>query len=245
MLFERRAYTLRPGNAARFWALQEKWNTPTTQFGDLLARNIGYFSVTAGSAEQIVHLYRFDSFDDWKARLFGTYTPERAEYFASARGLLTAQENMFLMPAPIPELNPLWGGERDWLPGTPFFKDAADATRIVVTESTLDLVPGGLPALWEAYAQHGLKAGAVATAHLIGCFYTLVGPQHRVLHYRWYRDEAAAGEHVVALERDPDWNRFVDAYRPYAVRSHVAHLRPSPVPWMRALFTDAERPAQA
>ena len=53
MLFERRAYTLRPENAAMFWQLQEKWNTPA-QIPGLLARNVGYFQTLAGPAEQSI-----------------------------------------------------------------------------------------------------------------------------------------------------------------------------------------------
>jgi len=236
MLFERRAYTLRPGNAERFWELQRKWNTPS-QIPGLLGRNIGYFLVTAGAAEQVVHLYRFDSYDDWKTRLFGIYTAERADYFTAARKLLLAQENMFLNLAPIPQINPIWGDGRDWLPGKPFYEGVEDHGALTVIESTLDFLPGGLPAYWDAYKQYFLSAGQRASAHLIACFYTLVGPQHRVIHYRWYRTTDEVQQHQAALERDQDWQRFTDAYQSYVVRSSVARMRPSPVSWMKSLFT--------
>jgi hypothetical protein len=78
MLFERRAYTLRPGTLDTFWGLQRKWNTPTN-FRPLLERNIGYFSTTAGPAERIVHLYRRDSYDQAKRHLAAIVTPERMD----------------------------------------------------------------------------------------------------------------------------------------------------------------------
>ena len=236
MLFERRSYTLRPGNAKPFWALQEKWNTPA-QIPGLLARNAGYFQTIAGPAEQVVHLYRFDSFDDWKTRLFGIYTADRAEYFTAGRALLAAQENIFLALAPIPEINPIWCESRDWLPGRPFFADVGDTDKLVIVESTLDFVPGGLPIYWAAYQQHVLSAAPFVTSNLIGCFYTLVGLQHRVIHYRWFENHAKAQAHQEEQEESPAWRRFADAYRPYVAHSSVSYLKPSPVAWMHALFT--------
>ncbi len=197
MLFERRAYTLRPGNIEAFWQLQRKWNTPE-QIPGLLARNVGYFQTVAGPADQVVHLYRFDSFDDWKTRLFGVYTPERSEYFIEARKLMTAQQNMFLAPAPISALNPIWGDERDWLPGHPHFTDVSDATNLLVVESTIDFVPGGPPAYWAAYQTPGVLDDPLTTARLVACLYTLVGQQHRVILYRWFRGIVEAQEHQLA-----------------------------------------------
>src|SRR6266550_1902051 len=120
MLFERRAYTLRPGTLETFWGLQRNWNTPTS-FRPLLERNIGYFSTTAGPAERIVHLYRWDSYDQAKRHLAAIVTPERMEYFLSARKLLLSQETAFLDLTPLPALNPIWGGGRNWVPGEPVF----------------------------------------------------------------------------------------------------------------------------
>lgn len=116
MLFERRAYTLRPGCEETFWQLQRKWNTPKT-YRPMLERNFGYFAITAGSAERIIHLYRWDDYEDGKRRIAAIATPERAEYFAAARDLMLAQESILLDRSPIAELNPLWSGDRDWLPG--------------------------------------------------------------------------------------------------------------------------------
>lgn len=235
MLFERRAYTLRPGAAQRFWELQRQWQTPQ-QIPRLVERTIGYFEMVAGPAEQIVHLYRYDSYDDWRDRLFGIYRPERMEYFVTARKLLLAQENAFFELAPVEALNPIWSNTRDWLPGKPCCAGVRDPSALVIVESTVDLLPGGLPAYWEAFRTHALQAPP-ATDGLIGTFYSLVGVQHRVLQYRWYDSDRQAGLHRDALEADADWRRFTEAIRPLVVRSRRAVLRPSPVPWQQALFT--------
>ncbi len=236
MIFERRAYTLKPGNAGRFWELQRQWNTPE-QIPGLLARNIGYFSTISGPVEQVIHLYRFDSLDDWKSRLFGVYTPDRADYFAAGRSLMLAQENTFLSLAPLPEVNPIWADTRDWLPGEPAFRNVGAIDAIVVVEESLDLVPGGLPAFWDALRSKGLQAGSAATSHLIAYLYTLVGVQHRVTHYRWYDSIEEAEAHRVELEMNVEWNRFVESYRDLVVRSRRLYMKPSPVNWMRSLFS--------
>jgi hypothetical protein len=235
MLFERRAYTTRPGQMPAFWQLQEQWCAPH-QIPKFLARNVGYFETLAGPFEQVVHLYRYDSFDDWKTRLFSLYAAERADYFVAARKLLTAQDNMFLELAPVPEMNPLWGNRRDWRPGEPAFPHD-DTNRIVVVETTLDFLPGGLATYWAGLKDKELLADPLTTENLIACFHTLVGPQHRVIEYRWFADEADAARHRAALHGAPHWRRFADAFGPAIARSHVAYLRPSPVSWMRALFT--------
>jgi hypothetical protein len=235
MLFERRAYTLRPGTLETFWGLQRKWNTPTS-FRPLLERNIGYFSTTAGPAERIIHIYRWDNYDQAKRQLASIVTPQRMEYFVTARKLLARQETSFLDPAPLPRLNPIWGGGNDWLPGEPVFKSVADPTSLVVTESVLDFVPGGASAYWEGYDALDAQTADLAQRHLIGTFLVSTGPLHRVLQYRWYPSLEEAEAHRNALAEREAWGTFADSYRSLVNESHTALLKPSPVPWMRSLF---------
>ena len=61
--------------------------------------------MAAGNGERIVHLYRWDSYDDAKQRLAAIVTPERMEYFIAARNLLLRQENAYLDRAPVAELS--------------------------------------------------------------------------------------------------------------------------------------------
>ena len=150
MLFERRAYTLRPGSEAAYWALQRQWNKPAS-VRPLLERNLGFFTMTAGDGERIVHLYRWDSYDDAKQRLGAIVTPERMEYFVAARNLLLRQENAYLDRAPVAELSPLWSDRHDWLPSQPAFTDVGDASALAVSERVLDFLPGGLLAYWDGF----------------------------------------------------------------------------------------------
>ena len=134
-----------------YWALQRKWNKPAS-FRPLLERNLGFFAMAAGDGERIVHLYRWDSYDDAKQRLGAIVTPERMEYFIAAReALLLRQENAYLDRAPVAELSPLWNDKRDWLPGQPAFTNVGNASELAVSERVLDFLPGGLLAYWDGF----------------------------------------------------------------------------------------------
>jgi hypothetical protein len=235
MLFERRAYTLRPGSEEAYWALQRRWNTPAS-FRPLLERNLGFFAMAAGDAERIVHLYRWDSYDDAKQRLGEIVTPERMEYFAAARNLLLRQENAYLDRAPLPELSPLWNEKRDWLPGQPAFADVSNASELAVSERVLDFLPGGLIAHWESFRKLKPATMEQFCTRLIGVLLVTVGSLHRTIAYHWHRSWPEAEAHRHQLAELPDWNAFMDDNRSRIVGGHITHLRPSPVPWMRELF---------
>jgi hypothetical protein len=235
MLFERRAYTLRPGCEETFWQLQRKWNTPKT-YRPMLERNLGYFAMSAGPAERIIHLYRWDDYEDGKRRIAAIATLERAEYFASARNLMLAQETILLDRAPIAELNPLWSGDRDWLPGDPPFGGAEDASTLAISESVLDFLPGGLAAYWDGYRKLDARTMELVRAGLIGVFFVTTGPLHRAIHYHWHRRWLEAEDRRRALAESAAWQAFAESYKPRVIGSHVSYLRPSPVPLMRSLF---------
>jgi NIPSNAP protein len=235
MLFERRAYTLRPGSEPSYWALQRQWNKPAS-FRPLLERNLGYFAMAAGDGERIVHLYRWDNYDDAKQRLGAIITPERMEYFVTARSFLLRQENSYLDHAPIAELSPLWNDKRDWLPNQPAFTNAGNASELAVSERVLDFLPGGLLAYWEGFRKLNAATLDAFRDRLVGVFFVTVGSLHRTFAYHWHKNWPEAEAHRRQLGEFPDWNAFMDDNRPRIVSGHVAHLRPSPVPWMRALF---------
>jgi hypothetical protein len=64
MLFEYRAYTLRPGNEDAFWDAQLMRGLDPVK-RPIMARVVGYFATRTGPVDQIVHLWRFDSYEDW------------------------------------------------------------------------------------------------------------------------------------------------------------------------------------
>jgi hypothetical protein len=239
MLFERRAYTLRPGCEAAYWALQRQWNKPASA-RPLLERNLGFFTMTAGDGERIVHLYRWDNYEDAKRRLAAIVTPERMEYFVAARSLLLRQENAYLDPAPIAQLSPLWNDKRDWLAGQPAFTNVGNASELAISERVLDFLPGGLLAHWEGYRKLNAATVDAFCNHLIGVFFVTVGSLHRVFAYHWHKSWSEAEAHRRQLSELPDWSAFMNDDRPRLVGGHFAQLRPSPLPWMRALFDPIE-----
>jgi hypothetical protein len=235
VLFERRSYTLRPGSEAAYWALQRQWNKPAS-LRPLLERNLGFFAVAAGDAERIVHLYRWDDYDDAKRRLAAIVTPERAEYFVAARNILLRQENAYLERAPIAELSPLWNEKRDWLPRQPAFAGLGDASALAVAERVVDFLPGGLIPYWDGFRKLKTATMDVFCTRLIGVLFVTVGSLHRTITYHWHKTWPEAEAHHGQLAELADWNAFMADNRPRIVGGHVTHLRPSPAPWMRALF---------
>jgi hypothetical protein len=235
MLLERRAYTLRPDSEAAYWALQRKWNKPAS-VRPLLERNLGFFATAAGDAERIVHLYRWDSYDDGKQRLGAIVTPERMDYFIAARNLLLRQENAYLDRAPVATLTPLWNDERDWLPGQPAFPNVGNACELAVSERVLDFLPGGLLAYWDGFRKLNATIMEAFCSRLIGVFFVTVGSLHRTYAYHFHESWREAEAHSYQLAEFPDWNAFMQDNRPRIVGGHVRHLRPSPLPWMRELF---------
>lgn len=235
MLIEHRAYTLRPGNLDRFYALQRERGFELVR--PIMERLIGYFTVQGGPIDQVVHLYRFDSYDDWTRRLHGLYGVTALEpYFKNVRPLMLAQENKFLAPAPIVALTPLWGNGNDWLPGAKVWLDAAATPEMLIEETTLVMVPGSLPAYWSTYRELLAAAEPSATQHLVGAFFTLVGRQHQVVHYRAYPSLAACRAHRQTLADHASWRAFMSSVAAMTVSNDAKLLAPAPIAEMSPLF---------
>lgn len=230
MLFEQRIYTLRPGTLEAFWQAQRDRGFELVR--PILERQVGYFSALSGAADQIIHLYRYDSHEDWLNRLHGLYRVAALEpYFKTVRALMLAQENRFLVPAPLPQLSPLWAGPHDWLPSQgAVFRRATDKGPAVVEERTTVLLPGTLPLFWQAFREHRLEAEQ--TGEWLGCFTTLVGRQHQVVQLRVYADGAERQSGA------PDGlpQEFARSIRNLVVSDEVRLLSPSRIPELSPLF---------
>ncbi|NDZ17525.1 NIPSNAP domain containing protein [Variovorax sp. WS11] len=235
MLIERRCYTLKPGGLGAFWRAQEDRGYESVR--PILERLIGYFSAVSGPADQVVHLYRYDTFDDWQTRLHGLYAVASLEpYFKTVRALMTFQENAFLSPAPLDALSPIWNSERDWLPlNGPLF-EGEHASLVLVEESTHLLMPGTLPAYWAAWANAGVSAMQADAASQLGSFVGVVGQQHEVRHYRVHASFEARQADNAALTSDPRWKEFIHAIAPLCVRSERKLLQPAPMAPLSPLF---------
>jgi len=232
MLFEQRIYTLKPGTLAAFWQAQRDRGFDLVR--PILERQIGYFSAVSGAADQVVHLYRYDGYDDWFQRLHGLYRVAALEpYFKTVRALMLAQENRFLVAAPLEQINPLWGGQQDWLPSKgALFRRATAKGRVVVEERTTVLLPGSLPLYWQAYREHGLQSLAEEAGELIGCFTTLVGRQHQIVQFRLFSDGAERQSAV----QNYFTQEFVHRVRDFVVSDEFRLLIPSDVPELSPMF---------
>ncbi len=240
MIFEHRCYTLRPGTSRAFWDAQVVRGPEPMK--PVLDRLVGYFASRSGAADQVVHLYRYDSFDDWQTRVHGLQASSALQpYFKAVRPLMLSQENKFFALAPIEQLNPLWGIARDWLPSMPSMPSTAPAATpflrtALVEESVQYLVPGAMPALWDSYARCDLGSGSPVIEHLVACFQTLVGRSHQIVHYRSYPDLQARDHHLARLDHDVSWRRLVETTRPLTTGAENKWLRPAPLAELSPLF---------
>ncbi len=249
MLIEYRAYTLRPGQLQAFVEAQAlRGFDPASR--PIMARLIGYFVECFGTTDRLVHLWRFDDYDDWITRLHRP-DPARDAYFKIVRPLMLAQENRFMLPAPVPALTPLWGNGNDWLPDqpAPLLGSATDA-RFSLT--TTQLFPGQLPAYWEACrAQRAaLAAGGptgpddpdpdrAADGRLLATFYTLVGAQHQVTALRHHPGAAALARWQQASATQAVTAAFDERIRALVASRTTVLLRPVTVAAMSPLFGPA------
>lgn len=221
MLFEQRIYTLKPGTIADFWQAQRDRGFELVR--PILERQVGYFSAASGAADQVVHLYRYDDFNDWQQRLHGLYGVSELEpYFKRVRALMLAQENKFLVPVPVSELCPYWGNGKDWLPDQGALLGRGNGAALVEEQTTV-LLPGTLPFYWQAWREHGFQALANDPGQLLGCFSCLVGRQHQVVMYRLYFDWA---QRQACIDSD-NWQPFLAAIQPLVARRESKLLTPA------------------
>jgi hypothetical protein len=241
MLIERRAYTMRAGQRDRFVQMQIERGFEAVR--NTQERLIGYFSVLAGPDDQIVHLYRYDSLDDWQQRLHGYYAvPTSNTYLSAVRKLMTEQENRFLSPAPLAALTPNWGNGADWLPGQPVVAQPRPHVGQIIEESVLILAPGLLDDYWDSIANDGLTCPE-ATSNLLATFYCLTGRLHQIVTYRRYDSLEEREAHRRALLSHPGWVRHLEFVQPRLSSQTANLLRPVQVPEMSPFFMSSEATA--
>jgi len=240
MVIEHRAYTMKPGNLARFYELQVERGFDGPLAPVMREHLIGYFATTSGPYEQLVHLYSFDDLEEWRQCYADVYVvPELQPYFESVRPLMLEQGNKFLVPAPIDALSPLYGGGRDWRPGATPLADMARLPNLLIEEQTLSLAPGGLPKYWAAYEESALAAISPLQPNLIGCFFNLIGRLHQITNFWFFDDMADRQRRHNAVAMDPRWQEFLKQIQPLVVRQESKLMTPAPVPDMSPLFTVA------
>jgi NIPSNAP len=96
MIIEHRTYTLYPGKMAAFMSIYLP--APLELQRRILGNLIGYFTVEAGTLNQLVHLWGYESFEDRarrRAQLLAE--PVWQEYLAKAMPLFQLQESKILL----------------------------------------------------------------------------------------------------------------------------------------------------
>lgn len=235
MLFERRCYTLRPEATDAFWQAQADRGFDLVR--PIQQRLVGYFSTWSGPVDQVIHLYRYDSFDDWQQRLHGLYAvPALEPYFRTVRALMTAQENSFMSRAPVEVLTPLWNASHDWVPDQPAPALPAARAESLVDEHTCVLLPGTQPRFWQAWQDAAAEPELIDAGSLIGTFVSLVGQQHVVRSYRVHTDLAARDAMAARRRNHPAWQALQQQIAPCIVSEHSTLLRPGPMPPLAPLF---------
>jgi hypothetical protein len=220
MIYERRAYTFRHEMVPAFWDAQPTWNTDRV-FGEILQTNIGYFEVVSPEIERIVHLYRFDTLNQWRETYDRYYAAQNPAYFALVRPLMLAQENAFLITAPGQEALARWAD--------PTFK-LID----LFTEVELQLHPGGLPAYWKAYGELLRAEDQAADSKLAAVHQVLIGSLHRIFRYTVSRslDEAHAAD--ITRRASPVRQELMSRLGTFVAMETVQHLRPAPLARLRS-----------
>ena len=228
MLLERRAYTFRPDAVDAFWQANLERGI-TADVRPIMGRAIGYFETISGRDRQIVHLWRYDDYDDWFNRLFFKSDAAGA-YYAKVRPLMLAQENRFMVPLPIAELTPLWGNGNDWRTGDAPRADLRVTPGLLLEENSFVLVPGSLD-IWLDAAKRLLEPrDTVFAAHVLGGMRTLVGRQHQLQIYRLYPDFETRERHRATLHAEAGWKTFCETIRPLVQEQETLLLRPGPLP---------------
>ena len=234
MIFERRAYTMEPGQVPAFDKAQTDRGFELVK--SYMDRLVGYFSMRSGVTDQVVHFYRYDSFEDWNKRLRGLYAvPELTPYFVNTRKLIRRQVNGFYELLPVEALNPMWGGGNDWLPETGAKLGSLNGEKIV-EERAFQLRPGGIPAFVEACNTHGIKALATMDGRRIGAFMSMTGPLHNIMLWWWFENAAEREARVAMLEANTDWQVFISTIKTLLVDQSTLLMTPRPIPEMSPLF---------
>ena len=103
MIVEMRTYTLALGATGRYFKLYGDKGLAVQK--RILGHLVGYYSVEVGGLNQIIHMWGYESFDERTKRRAALWADEEwLAYVREVGGLVTAQENQILTPAPFFEV---------------------------------------------------------------------------------------------------------------------------------------------
>jgi len=106
MIVEHRTYTLRPGSIGTYFELYEREGLATQR--EHLGNMLGYYSTEVGHVNSVVHMWRYESFEDRAARRAALGAdPRWKAYLVKMLPMLLDQESKILVPAPFFSLPPI------------------------------------------------------------------------------------------------------------------------------------------
>jgi hypothetical protein len=108
MILEERCYTLAPGNIAAYWACYTAEVIAVME--PVRVNMLGYFVSDTGTLNQIVHLWRFATYEERLSKRDALAAdPVWQAHLARLRKLCIKQETRILRPSPVGALCPLAG----------------------------------------------------------------------------------------------------------------------------------------
>jgi hypothetical protein len=100
MIVEQRTYTLVPGSIGAYFELYEREGLATQR--EHLGNMLGYYATEVGHVNSIVHMWRYESFEDRAARRAALGSdPRWKAYLVKMLPMLLDQESKILVPAPF------------------------------------------------------------------------------------------------------------------------------------------------
>ena len=100
MIVEMRTYVLHPGQQGNFLALMENEGIAIER--RILGHMLGFYTSEIGTLNHIVHLWRYDSFEDRQQRRAKLAAdPEWTGFVPKVLPLIRDMENRILNPAPF------------------------------------------------------------------------------------------------------------------------------------------------
>ena len=100
MIVEMRTYTLALGATGRYFKLYGEKGLAVQK--RILGHLIGYYGVEVGALNKVIHLWAYESLDERAKRRAALWADKDwLAYVAEVGGLIAAQENQILTPAPF------------------------------------------------------------------------------------------------------------------------------------------------
>jgi len=100
MIVEMRTYTLAMGATGRYFKLYGEKGLAVQK--RILGHLVGYYGVEVGGLNKVIHLWAYENLDERARRRAALWADkEWLAYIAEIGGLVLAQENQILTPAPF------------------------------------------------------------------------------------------------------------------------------------------------